>query len=133
MDNGCNSAKEAQLLNAYPPPACDPSKIHDQPMTLVDMHGVILAWYLPDVLGGVRQVCQTVHNTELDKEFHHHLRARYGTPLVICRHISVKIGPKINQVLGENRPSTTRTRTPANIALRVTWICLQHGFSKVMR
>ncbi|GBE83994.1 hypothetical protein SCP_0510530 [Sparassis crispa] len=52
---GQNEVLEAELERKWPPPFGE-SEIHiDQPATLVDMHGRILAWILPKVLIPDRQ------------------------------------------------------------------------------
>jgi hypothetical protein len=56
-ENGRNETREEVLLNAYPPPSAESDKILDAPGIIIDMHGVILAWYLPEVLPAERQVC----------------------------------------------------------------------------
>lgn len=43
-------------MSAYPPPTEESAEMLSRPRIIVDMHGVILAWYLPDVLPEGRQV-----------------------------------------------------------------------------
>ena len=55
-ENGSNETREELILKAYPPPSAKSDKIMDAPGIIVDMHSVILAWYLPEVLPMERQV-----------------------------------------------------------------------------
>ena len=55
-ETGQHEEREKQHAVAYPPIGdMEPNKI-SRPTVVVDMHGVILAWYLPGVLGNARQV-----------------------------------------------------------------------------
>ena len=54
-ENGQNAEREGIIQTAYPPPPTK-SVVQHRPTVVIDMHGVILAWYLPDVLPEKRQV-----------------------------------------------------------------------------
>jgi hypothetical protein len=57
-DNGQNAEREGIIQTAYPPPTTESSSVvQHRPMILMDMHGVILAWHLPNILPTERQVC----------------------------------------------------------------------------
>lgn len=53
-----NIAKEAKLGEAFPPLFKDPQPIVETPAIIVDRHGIVLAWFLPEVLLAHRQVCR---------------------------------------------------------------------------
>lgn len=50
---GKDEAREAELLSQFPP---GEEETIDQPALIIDRDGVVLAWYLPSVLGQDRQV-----------------------------------------------------------------------------
>jgi hypothetical protein len=55
-ENGRNQAKEDSILGCYPPPPNASDLVMNKPGTVVDRHGIILAWYLPNILPKQRQV-----------------------------------------------------------------------------
>ena len=57
-ESGRNEEREAKLASEYPPPVDLLQMVVDVPSIVVDMHGVILAWYLPQVLSPKCQVRQ---------------------------------------------------------------------------
>ena len=52
--------QEARLQKQYPPIFKDAVFV-DVPHIIVDLHGIILAWCLPDILSPERQVCGQLH------------------------------------------------------------------------
>lgn len=53
-DHGTNNKREASLKARFPVPTSD--ELIEEPTLFVDRGGVILVWYLPDVLSGAFQV-----------------------------------------------------------------------------
>jgi hypothetical protein len=58
-ETGRNEEREERHKNAYPPRYDLWDTVTTKPSLVVDMHGVILAWYLPLVLSRDRQVMKT--------------------------------------------------------------------------
>lgn len=53
---GRNVMKEEELSRRYPPLSAEPFPMVNAPCIIIDIHGVILGWYLPEVLSLSRQV-----------------------------------------------------------------------------
>ena len=54
---GRNDRAEADVSRRFGPLSTSEPIVAEKPATLVDMHGVILGWYLPNVISVRRQVC----------------------------------------------------------------------------
>ena len=52
---GTNSGVESKLQNMFPPPFPEPVLVNS-PHVIIDKFGIILCWYLPQILSMVRQV-----------------------------------------------------------------------------
>jgi hypothetical protein len=65
-DTGHNEQREAKLLERCPP-GHEVKKLVDEPATILDASGAIIAWYLPDALTDATQVCN-MHCYLLDIE-----------------------------------------------------------------
>ena len=65
-DTGHNEQREAKLLERCPP-GHEGKKLVDEPATILDASGTIIAWYLPDALTDTTQVCN-MHCHSMDIE-----------------------------------------------------------------
>jgi hypothetical protein len=54
---GRNDQAEADVLRQFGPLSTSEPIMVEKPATLVNMHGVILGWYLPNVISVHQQVC----------------------------------------------------------------------------
>lgn len=56
MQSGLNEGKEKNLAISFPNTNDSSTEVHRQPLTVRDLHGRVLAWYLPEAFSPTAQV-----------------------------------------------------------------------------